>query len=201
MSIKERLVPRAGRLFTICLATALLAGAGALDARSAGPGPTPDELCAGIRAGEKCHPGMGQRLIACATCVSHKGWPRITGVKWQVVEDGIGVHAFLGGSDNDELLGRHGTDVLFGQGGDDVIWGDSQPVGNRLGQLDFLRGGAGNDWIFASHGYNAIQGNAGNDHISAIYGHGTIDCGPGRDKLTVAHNKHYSIRRCEKILR
>ena len=62
--------------------------------------------------------------------------------------------------------------------GNDVIWGDQLIVGNGPHQIDTLIGGAGNDWIYPSHGKNTMRGGPGDDHIIAYYGHGTIDCGP-----------------------
>lgn len=43
-----------------------------------------------------------------------------------------------------------------------------------------MHGGAGNDWIYSSHGYNEIWTGAGDDHLALVYGHGTVICnGPG----------------------
>ena len=58
------------------------------------------------------------------------------------------------------------------------MWGDWDPRNNNTTQHDTLRGGAGNDWLYSSHGQNALFGGPGTDHIWAYYGHGLIDCGP-----------------------
>lgn len=186
-------------------ALVMLALALPLGARSATTAPapsTPAALCAAKHAGEKCLAGGGRSLPSCATCVSHKGWPRITGVIWQVTENARTTHTFAGGPDNDELLGRHGTNAIAGLGGDDVIWGDSAATGNGPPQIDVLVGGDGNDWIYSSHGTNYIFGGPGRDAIFAFFGKGVVDCGPGQDTLRLHRGKHlYKVHNCEKIIR
>jgi Ca2+-binding RTX toxin-like protein len=102
---------------------------------------------------------------------------------------------------HNELLGGHGNDTIYAGPAGDVLWGDYKPSGQPTTQRDLLVGGAGRDFIYASHGRNTIQAGAGNDWLKAHYGRGTIDCGPGRDLLYVSRKaqKHYRITGCETI--
>jgi hypothetical protein len=155
-------------------------------------------LCEQAKRGDKCQPGGGRRVPGGGEKVSHKGWPSITGVFWQVT--GNRGRRFVGGAKNDELLGHHGSDRIAGAGGNDVIWGDWDPKNNNTWQKDVLRGGSGNDWIYSSHGHNRIYGGPGRDYIWAYYGRGTIDCGPGKnDTARVRLNSAYRVRNCERI--
>lgn len=156
-----------------------------------------NELCTQARGADKCQDGGGRRTPGGGEKVSHKGWPRITGVFWQVVGDRG--RRFTGGSENDELLGHHGSDRIRGGAGRDVIWGDWDPRNNNTWQRDRLSGEAGNDWIYSSHGVNTIRGGRGKDYIWAYYGRGSIDCGPGFDTLRVRMVHKYRYRNCERI--
>jgi Ca2+-binding RTX toxin-like protein len=102
---------------------------------------------------------------------------------------------------HNELLGGHGSDTIFAGPWGDVLWGDFKPSGQNSTQRDTLVGGAGNDFIYASHGVNAIAAGGGNDFVKAHFGSGSIDCGGGRDKLFVSRRaqRHYVIRGCESI--
>jgi hypothetical protein len=132
--------------------------------------------------------------------ISHKGWPGLTGIRWQVTRDKDKGQTVHGSPFNDGLYGRHGSDKIYGGEGDDVIWGDSKISKLNNGkQKDVLDGGPGDDWIYASHGRNTITGGPGNDHIIAYYGRGTIDCGPGKDVVTVRKKHRYKIKNCETI--
>jgi Ca2+-binding RTX toxin-like protein len=155
------------------------------------------DLCANTKSGEQCGPGNGRRVPGGGDKVSHAGWPAITGVLWQVLDSGN--HHFVGGPDNDEILGHHGNDTLAGGGGKDVLWADWE-ANNPSNQTDILRGGAGNDFLYPSHGRNTLLGGPGNDRIIAYYGHGTIDCGPGsNDYAQVRENGAYKVSNCERI--
>lgn len=131
--------------------------------------------------------------------VDQSQWPKING-KFKKAPVNKSVN-YKGGKDNDELLGAHGNDVLSGRGGSDVLWGDFSPSGQPTSQTDTIYGGAGNDFIYGSHGRNRIYGGAGNDAISAHYGRGVIDCGPGRDIYHVPKSlkRRYKVRNCEKV--
>jgi Ca2+-binding RTX toxin-like protein len=130
---------------------------------------------------------------------SHEGWPEITGVLKMHKQDQS--TALNGTSRNDELLGGHGSDTIWGRDGNDVIWGDYKPGGQPTSQHDRLNGAAGNDFIYASHGYNRIDAGAGNDTMHAHFGHGIIDCGAGRDIAYISRRgrKGWKIRHCERI--
>jgi hypothetical protein len=130
---------------------------------------------------------------------SHEGWPRINGELWINKTDRSTSHH--GGARNDELLGGHGDDRIYGHGGSDVIWGDYKPTGNTSAQVDRVRAGAGNDWVYGSHGWNTIYAGPGNDTVRVWFGRGYVNCGPGRDILYVSHasGKHVKRRNCETI--
>jgi Ca2+-binding RTX toxin-like protein len=102
---------------------------------------------------------------------------------------------------HNELLGGHGSDTIHAGPYGDVLWGDYKPSGQPTAQHDRLFGGAGRDFIYASHGYNLIAAGPGDDWIKAHYGHGIIDCGGGDDVVYVSRRaqKHYVIRNCETI--
>jgi|tagenome__1003787_1003787.scaffolds.fasta_scaffold20419708_2 hypothetical protein len=102
---------------------------------------------------------------------------------------------------HNELLGGHGSDTLHAGPWGDVLWGDYKPSGQPTSQRDVIFGGAGRDFIYASHGKNTIKAGAGDDWLKAHYGRGSIDCGPGKDLLYISRKaqKHYKIRGCEKI--
>jgi Ca2+-binding RTX toxin-like protein len=130
---------------------------------------------------------------------SHAGWPTIDGVLKMHKRDQNGhLH---GTSRSDELLGGHGSDTLWGRNSADVLWGDYKPSGQNTWQVDHLYGGAGNDFIYASHGRNVIDAGAGNDYVKGHFGHGVIDCGSGNDVVYVSHRgrKGWKIRHCERI--
>ena len=130
---------------------------------------------------------------------SHEGWPQIDGVLKINKDDGN--DTFRGTSKSDELLGGHDSDTLYGRGRADVLWGDYKPSGQGTAQYDRMYGGDGADFIYASHGRNAIFAGAGNDTVHAHFGRGSIDCGAGRDTLFISHRSkpHYKIRHCERI--
>ena len=130
---------------------------------------------------------------------SHEGWPKIDGVLKMNKNDGNGT--MRGTHKSDELLGGHDSDTLFGRDSADVLWGDYKPSGQGTAQVDHLYGGAGSDFIYASHGRNIIVAGADNDTIHAHFGRGSIDCGRGRDTLFISHRSKpgYRISHCERI--
>jgi hypothetical protein len=138
--------------------------------------------------------------MPCGSCADHSAWPRIhiDNVKRS---DKEGTTRLTGSEANDELMGHHTSDRLEGLSGSDVLWGDFDPIGQPARQVDRIFGGAGNDFIYGSHGRNVIRGGEGNDAISVHYGRGIVDCGPGRDIYHVARSrKHrYTFRNCEKV--
>jgi Ca2+-binding RTX toxin-like protein len=102
---------------------------------------------------------------------------------------------------HNELLGGHGSDTIYAGPWGDVLWGDYKPSGQNATQRDTLVGGSGDDFIYSSHGVNAIVGGGGDDWIKAHFGSGSIDCGGGRDKLFISRRaqRHFTIRGCERI--
>jgi hypothetical protein len=187
------------RRLAVTLAGALLAAALVLPATGGAAATDAASLCSQTDGGPnvRCQPGNGRQTPGGGEKVSHKGWPAITGVFWQVM-DSRGRH-MAGGADNDELLGHHGSDRLSGGAGKDVLWGDWDPKNNTTRQRDVLRGGAGNDYIYPSHGRSQVSGGAGNDYVWAFYGHGTIDCGPGHDTVRVRINHAFRVKNCEVV--
>jgi Ca2+-binding RTX toxin-like protein len=134
----------------------------------------------------------------CSNCASHTYWPKINGI---VRKAKFKSKTYKGTRRNDELLGHHGSDRVYGKDGSDVLWGDWQGPGQPGSQRDYISGGEGSDFIYASHGYNNILGGPGNDAISAHYGRGLIDCGPGRDIYHVPKSLRgkYKVKNCEKV--
>jgi Ca2+-binding RTX toxin-like protein len=102
---------------------------------------------------------------------------------------------------HNELLGGHGSDQIYAGPWGDVLWADYKPSGQPTTQRDVVVGGAGRDFIYASHGHNTIDAGAGNDWLKAHYGRGSINCGPGNDLLYVSRRaqRGYKIRNCERI--
>jgi Ca2+-binding RTX toxin-like protein len=184
---------RTARIGVGLAAAALAAGLGAGAVALAGQ----DDPCGAARSGVQCSPGNGRRTAGGGDKVSHKGWPAISGVVWKVL--GSGGHRWAGGRANDELLGHHGSDRIAGGAGHDVIWGDWDPHGNSTRQRDVLRGGAGNDWIYPSHGRTTVDAGPGRDHVWAFYGKGTIDCGAGRDTVRVRLGGAFTLEHCEVV--
>jgi hypothetical protein len=102
---------------------------------------------------------------------------------------------------HNKLLGGHGDDAIYAGPHGDVIWGDYKPSGQPTTQTDTLVGGAGRDFIYASHGKNAISAGGGDDDVKAHFGRGSIDCGAGTDTLHISRRalKRYSVRGCERV--
>jgi Ca2+-binding RTX toxin-like protein len=116
-------------------------------------------------------------------------------------EDGNGGRVMQEKPIHSKLLGGHGDDTIHAGPIGDVIWGDYKPKGQPTTQHDRLYGGAGKDYIYASHGYNRIEGRGGRDYIKAHFGRGIIDCGSGKDTVEMSRRArpHYKIRHCERV--
>jgi hypothetical protein len=145
---------------------------------------------------------VGALLAAAAVSVaktSHAGWPTVPINRVKFAKPGGST--FHGTHLSDELLGGNGSDTLYGEGGSDVLWGDQHPGAQSSTQHDRIFGGDGDDFIYASHGFNTIDAGAGNDRIHAHFGQGSIDCGPGTDIVFISRKaqKHYKITNCETI--
>jgi Ca2+-binding RTX toxin-like protein len=137
---------------------------------------------------------------AVALATPKDDWPKINGELYINTHDRDQAHG--GGVKNDELLGGHGDDRLYGGEGHDVIWTDHKASGNTTHQNDTVYAGPGNDWVYASHGYNNIHTGPGQDTIRVWFGHGFVDCGAGRyDILYVSKTQDKKVRRkhCEKV--
>jgi hypothetical protein len=186
------------------LAVGGAASAAALAGPLAGQAQSPAQVCGPPEPGVNCGPGNHRTAPGGggAGKVPHndgagRSWPAISGILWQVV--GAGDQTQDGGPADDELLGHHGSDRLSGGGGHDIIWGDWDPAGNTTRQRDQLYGGAGNDWLYPSHGRSLVFGGPGSDYVWAFYGKGRIDCGPGVDTVRIRTNGAFRTTDCERI--
>jgi hypothetical protein len=105
------------------------------------------------------------------------------------------------GIGHNELLGGGGSITIHAGPAGDVIWGDAQAGYQPTNQIDYLYGGEGDDWIYASHGTNYIWTGGGEDHVLLVYGHGIVYCnGPGHKILVMrklAKNRHYLLIGCK----
>jgi RTX calcium-binding nonapeptide repeat (4 copies) len=155
--------------------------------------------CAPIAADVACTLWYGGQTPGGGDSVSHKGWPGLTGIRWQVVKDNNNGEHKTGSKFNDGLYGRNGSDTLKGGDGRDVLWGDASAKVNGSRQKDKLDGGPGSDWIYTAKGSNSVEGGSGDDHIFVFNGHGTVDCGSGDDVVTLRSKGHYKLKRCEKV--
>jgi hypothetical protein len=116
----------------------------------------------------------------------HTGWPPIGHHKGHPNNESGTMRGWAGV--HNELLGGDGNDTIWAGNEGDVIWGDSHAGNQPTSQRDALHGGAGDDWLYASHGYNHIWTGAGNDHIALVYGSGIVDCdGPGHKTLVMRY--------------
>jgi RTX calcium-binding nonapeptide repeat (4 copies) len=153
--------------------------------------------CAAMDPSIQCRPGNNRQTVGGGEKVPHTGWPQISGVLAKVL-DSTG-RKMTGGPANDELLGHHGSDTISGGAGKDVLGGDWDPRGNTTRQRDVLRGGAGDDFIYPSHGTTRVDAGPGRDSIWAFYGKSTIDRGPGDDTARNRENGAFRTRNCERI--
>lgn len=161
----------------------------------------PETAC-GTRetSGTNCQPGNDRQTPGGGEKVSHEGWPKISGIFWQMMTSPA--RTYRGTHLNDEINSHHASDTIYGGAGHDVLWGDWDPKNNTTKQRDRLYGEAGNDWLYASHGRNTLSGGEGRDFIFAYYGKGTIDCGPGTNdtaKIRLGTGQ-YTVKNCERIL-
>jgi Ca2+-binding RTX toxin-like protein len=132
---------------------------------------------------------------------SHAGWPHIDGFLIMHKRDESGVIRaplpFL----HNELLGGHGNDTIYAGDAGDVIWGDYKPSGQPTTQSDVLQGGAGRDFIYASHGNNIIDTGGGDDVVHAHFGHGSITCHSNTTVVFLSHKSRpgYRLLGCHHI--
>jgi Ca2+-binding RTX toxin-like protein len=132
---------------------------------------------------------------------SHDGWPKINGDLIMHKADESGDIRARKLRKHNELLGGHGHDALYAGRVGDVLWGDYKPSGQPESQVDRIRGGAGKDFIYASHGTNFIHGGGGPDQIHAHFGHGAIWCASGKATVFMSHRsrKRYTLHGCRRI--
>jgi hypothetical protein len=136
-------------------------------------------------AGEEPAALSAARPRARSAEASHAGWPPEECLKMDKGPAGAN-HTIVGLAHvHNWLLGGYGNDTIFAGDEGDVIWGDYQPEGQPEDQRDYIHGGAGDDWIYSSHGYNEIWTGAGNDHLALVYGHGVVFCNGGGLKTFV----------------
>jgi Ca2+-binding RTX toxin-like protein len=102
---------------------------------------------------------------------------------------------------HNELLGGHGSDVIHAGPAGDVLWGDYKETGQPTTQVDQLDGGAGKDFIYASHGRNYIHTGGGADVVHAHFGHGSITCDSGSPTIYLSRKsrKRYRLHGCTRI--
>lgn len=114
--------------------------------------------------------------VASAAMADHEGWPKDECLKMDKGPAGDS-HTLVGLPDvHNWLLGGYGNDTLYAGARGDVMWGDYHPEGQPESQRDYIHGGAGEDWIYSSHGFNEIWTGAGDDHLALVYGHGVVFC-------------------------
>jgi len=132
---------------------------------------------------------------------SHEGWPRINGDLIMHKNDESGPIRAHQLRKHNELLGGHGSDSIHAGRVGDVLWGDYKPGGQPMTQVDRINGGAGKDFIYASHGTNFISGGGGADQIHAHFGRGSITCSSGKATVFLSHKsrKRYKLHGCKKI--
>jgi Ca2+-binding RTX toxin-like protein len=131
---------------------------------------------------------------------SHAGWPEINGVLKMHKADQSGTMRGRRTKHN-ELLGGHGSDTILAGDAGDVVWGDYKEGGQPATQVDRLYGGAGNDFIYASHGKNYIRTGGGSNVVHAHFGRGRVHCRSGADIVYLSHRSRpgYKLVGCRRI--
>jgi Ca2+-binding RTX toxin-like protein len=140
-------------------------------------------------------------LTAAQANTSHAGWPVILRQNEQI--NRTSANETLTGHQgvHNELLGGNGNDTLIAGNIGDVLWGDYMPGAQSSTQRDTIVGGAGNDFIYASHGINTISTGGGTNVVHAHFGRGTIKCGSPTDIVYLSHQSrpHYKLTGCKHI--
>lgn len=133
---------------------------------------------------------------------SHEGWPEVEYHRGHPRNESGVLRGKL--DEHNELLGGDGNDAIYAGNEGDVIWGDSHPGDQPTSQRDYLHGGAGEDWLYSSHGYNIIWTGAGDDHVALVYGYGTVYCnGKGLKTLVMRYlpeNRHWRLVGCKHMV-
>jgi RTX calcium-binding nonapeptide repeat (4 copies) len=143
---------------------------------------------------------LGVASVATAN-TSHAGWPPIDGQLIMHKLDESGPITPFTTSLHNELLGGHGNDVITAGNAGDVIWGDYKPSGQPTTQVDVLQGGAGRDFIYASHGRNIIDTGGGDDVVHAHFGYGSITCHSPATIVFLSHRSRpgYQLNGCRRV--
>jgi Ca2+-binding RTX toxin-like protein len=95
-----------------------------------------------------------------------------------ILNGNAGDDTITGSDEQDQLAGNAGADTIDGGGGNDLIYSadlapDSGGISNDMGlEHDVLRGGTGDDWLWAGYG-DDVDGGAGNDHLRLSFGGAT----------------------------
>jgi Ca2+-binding RTX toxin-like protein len=144
---------------------------------------------------------MAVGLTAAQASTSHAGWPVILRQNEQI--NRTSANETLTGHQgvHNELLGGNGNDTLIAGNIGDVLWGDYMPGTQSTTQRDTIVGGAGNDFIYASHGINTISTGGGTNVVHAHFGRGTIRCGSPTDIVYLSHKSRpdYKLIGCKHI--
>ena len=162
------------------LALLLVLFTGSLPAPAVGFEASDDGLYVAFCPGRARAAAVASSPRADVAMASHTGWPSDECLKMD--KGGWGAdHTLMGARQvHNWLLGGYGNDTIYAGERGDVIWGDYHPEGQSEDEYDRLHGGAGDDWIYSSHGFNEIWTGAGDDHLALVYGHGIVRCdGPG----------------------
>jgi hypothetical protein len=135
-----------------------------------------------------------------AANTSHAGWPKIDGKLVVNRNDEARTLRGTPGRHN-ELLGGHGDDTIVASDVGDVLWGDYKPSDQPDAQTDTIGGGAGKDFVYASHGRNVISSGGGADQIHAHFGRGSITCTSREPTIFLSHRsrKHYKLHGCPHV--
>ncbi len=143
---------------------------------------------------------LGSLAVAQAS-TSHAGWPPILRQNEQINRNSLNETLTAHPGVHNELLGGNGNDTIIGGDAGDVLWGDYLPGNQPTTQVDTITAGAGNDFIYASHGTNIISTGAGKNVVHAHFGRGRITCGSSSDIVYLSHKSKpdYKLIGCKHI--
>lgn len=112
-----------------------------------------------------------------------------------IIDAGIDDDEVYGGSGNDTITGGHGSDIIYGGSGDDIInAGDVNGVMNHTDEtddtdpvptndMDYVRGGDGNDTITGGDDADTLYGDAGDDYLDGGIDDDYLSGGAGADTI------------------